>query len=196
MAAMSLTEAIRVLGVEPGLAFDAVRAVYRDRLRVTHPDVSTGTDADGRTALLTTAFATISAAVRASGRDVVPSPPAPTSPGPQPDPASRPWLDDLVEAADVDGDTIAIGAPATEAFALLLEAASEVGSIGYVDRHLGMLEVMVRFEGGPTCSVLITLQGRTFGTDAFCTMDSIEAAPTPPLRPVVEALVAAISRPR
>ena len=48
---------------------------------------------------------------------------------------------------------------------------------------------MVRFEGGPTCSVLITLQGRAHHTDAFCTMESIEAAPTPPIRPVVEALV-------
>ena len=96
--------------------------------------------------------------------------------------------------ADADGDTIAIGAPPTEAFALLLEAAARLGGIGYVDRQLGILEVIVRFEGGPSCSVLITLQGRAFGTDAFCTMDSIEAAPTPPLRPVVEAIVEELRR--
>ena len=60
--------------------------------------------------------------------------------------------------------------------------------------QLGILELIVRFEGGPSCSVLITLQGRAFGTDAFCTMDSIEAAPTPPLRPVVEALVEELRR--
>ena len=54
----------------------------------------------------------------------------------------------------------------------------------------------MRFEGGPSCSVLITLQGRAFGTDAFCTMESIEAAPTPAIRPVVEALVEELRRPR
>ena len=98
-----------------------------------------------------------------------------------------------MEADGVDGDTIAIAAPAPEAFALLLDAASTVGSVGYVDRQLGILEILVRFEGGPTCSVLITLQGRAFGTDAFCTMDSIESVPTPPLRPVVDALVIALT---
>ena len=86
-------------------------------------------------------------------------------------------------------------APASEAFALLLDAAAGIGGIGYVDRRLGILEVIVRFEGGPSCSVLITLQGRAFGTDAFCTMESIEAAPTPPIRPVIEALLEALTQP-
>ena len=63
----------------------------------------------------------------------------------------------------------------------------EVGEDGVVrvEEH-----ILVRFEGGPTCSVLCTLQGRAFVTEVGCTMDSIEAGPTPPLRPVVEALVA------
>ena len=89
-----------------------------------------------------------------------------------------------------------IAAPPTEAYTLLLEAGARLGGIGYVDRQLGILEIIVRFEGGPSCSVLINLQGRAFGTDAFCTMESIEAAPTPPIRPVVEALVEELRRPR
>jgi hypothetical protein len=66
--------------------------------------------------------------------------------------------------------------------------------VAYFDRHLGLLETVVRFEGGPTCSVLITLQGRAFGTEAFITMESIEAAPTPPIGPVVDALVDELTR--
>jgi hypothetical protein len=58
-----------------------------------------------------------------------------------------------------------------------------------VDRNLGILEVIVRFEGGPSCSVLMTLQGRAFGTDVFISMESIEADPTPALAPVLVALL-------
>ena len=74
-------------------------------------------------------------------------------------------------------------------------AASQIAHIGYFDRSIGMLETIVRFEGGPSCSVLATLQGRADGTEAFCTMESIEATPAPPIRPVVEALVEAIRSP-
>jgi hypothetical protein len=58
-----------------------------------------------------------------------------------------------------------------------------------VDRNLGILEVIVRFEGGPSCSVLMTMQGRAFGTDVFISMESIEADPTPALAPVLDALL-------
>jgi len=202
---MALADAIEVLGVAPGARLRDVRAQYLRLLRETHPDVAAGdTRATERTAGLTTAFAVVREAVLAEGLDTVPDPgaPAPEAPPPSPSgsgrpdvPERRPWEVDPVEADAVDHDTIAIVAPAAEAYGLLLEAASEVGSIGYVDRRLGILEVMVRFEGGPTCSVLITLQGRAFATEAFCTMESIEAAPTPPVRPVVEALLDALRNP-
>jgi hypothetical protein len=191
---VDLAEALEVLHLRPGTPMQEVRDAYRTQVRLAHPDVvgpdTDAGDATARTARITGAFAVVRRAVMEGGTDTVPElPPAP-EPAPEPRRAPRPWEVDSVEAdADGDGDTIAIGAPPTEAFALLLEAAARLGGIGYVDRQLGILEVIVRFEGGPSCSVLITLQGRAFGTDAFCTMDSIEAAPTPPLRPVVEALV-------
>jgi hypothetical protein len=203
--ATPLRDALELLGVAPGATLRDVRACYLRLLRENHPDVVGDTaGATERTAALTAAFATVRAAVLAAGGGVVPQP----APEPPPPPGSRGtaagaasvaawrlWRFEPVEADVVDHDTIAIGAPPAEAYALLLDAASEIGSIGYVDRRLGILEVMVRFEGGPTCSVLITLQGRAFSTEAFCTMESIEAAPTPPLRPVVEALVDALRRP-
>jgi hypothetical protein len=97
-----------------------------------------------------------------------------------------------VGAEALDTDAILVDAPADETFVALFEAAGRIGHVGYFDRHLGILETIVRFEGGPSCSVLITLQGRAVGTEAFLTMESIEAAPTPPIAPVVDALVAAL----
>jgi hypothetical protein len=196
---MDLVEALEVLGLRPGTPMQEVREAYRVQVRAAHPDL-VGPEGDrsaatSRTARITSAFAAVRRAVIESGTDLVPEPPVGPVREPQPSSAPRTWAVDRVEA-DTDGDTIAIAAPPTEAFALLLDAGARIGGIGYVDRQLGIVEIIVRFEGGPSCSVLITLQGRAFGTDAFCTMDSIEAAPTPPLRPVVEALLEELTRPR
>lgn len=194
---MDLAEALEVLGLAPGTPMAEVRSAYRSRVRAAHPDLAPDGDraaATTRTARITDAFATVRRAVLAAGGDRVPPLPDPASPV-EPAPAPPPWTLDSMEA-EGEGDTIAIAAPAGEAYAALLEAGSRIGGIGYVDRRLGILELIVRFEGGPSCSVLITLQGRAFGTDAFVTMESIEADPTPPVRPVVEALVEELRRPR
>jgi hypothetical protein len=194
---VDLTEALEVLGLGAGASMAEVRDTYRTRVRTAHPDTVGPTGdraaANAATARITGAFAVVRRAVLDHDGETVPEPP-PTPAAPAPS-GPRPWEVDSIEA-DADGDTIAIAAPPGEAYALLLDAGARVGSIGYVDRHLGILELIVRFEGGPSCSVLITLQGRAFGTDAFCTMESIEAAPTPAIRPVVEALVEELRRPR
>lgn len=192
---MELTEALAVLGVAPGTPMDEVRVRYRHLVRARHPDLRDEADASIRTAEVTTAFAVVRAAVRTQGAGVVPEP-TPSAPRTEDaSPPARRWEPSPAEVDAIESDTIAITAPAPEAYALLLDAAAQVGSVGYVDRHLGLLEILVRFEGGPTCSVLLTLQGRAFTTEVVCTMDSIEAAPTPPLRPVVEALVEALRHP-
>jgi hypothetical protein len=193
---MELREALAVLGVAPGTPMEEVRVHYRRLVRARHPDLRGDADASVRTAEVTTAFAVVRAAVRDHGTGMVPEPP-PVPPAAHRDasPAAHRRQHRAAEVDALESDTIAITAPPPEAYALLLDAAAEVGSVGYVDRHLGLLEILVRFEGGPTCSVLLTLQGRAFTTEVVCTMDSIEAAPTPPLRPVVEALVEALRHP-
>jgi hypothetical protein len=180
---MQLDEAMRVLGIGPGATSEDVRRAYRRLVRHHHPDLDQADDATQRTARLTEAYALVQRrlAERDDDRVGTPTPPTP----PRREPPAQPQH--LVE--DVDGDSITLALPAAEAFAALFEAAGRVGHVAYFDRQLGMLETVVRFEGGPSCSVLITLQGRVNGTEAFCTMESIEAAPTPPIAPVIDALV-------
>lgn len=183
---MDLPAALAVLGVSPGATAHEVRAAYRRLVREVHPDVAAdATDAGRRTARLAEAYARVRAAIAAAGGDRVPiPPPAPPPPGRVGMPRSP------LDAVALEADAILVDAPAAETFAALFDAAGRVGHVAYVDRHLGIIETIVRFEGGPSCSVLITLQGRATGTEAFVTMESIEADPAPPVAPVVEALVA------
>ncbi len=196
---MDTGEALAVLGISPGTTADEVRTAYLRLIRDRHPDVAGGDPTTTREAArVTQAYAVIRALLSTTGATTVPEPATPSSPNP-PTPAAKRWPFDTsaepTEAEAVDSDTIAIAAPAPEAFAALFDAAGRVGHVAYFDRQLGILETVVRFEGGPTCSVLITLQGRADHTDAFCAMESIEAAPTPPIRPVVEALVRELIHP-
>ncbi len=197
---MDTGEALGILGISPGATADEVRAAYLRLIRDRHPDVAGGDAITTRQAArVTQAYAVVRAVLRATGATTVPEPPATPPPPTPPAGAAARWPFDAqaepTDAEAVDGDTIAIAAPPPEAFAALFDAAGRVGHVAYFDRQLGILETVVRFEGGPTCSVLITLQGRAHHTDAFCTMESIEAAPTPPIRPVVEALVEELVHP-
>jgi hypothetical protein len=183
---VQLDEALRVLGLPAGASDRAARDAYRRLVRERHPDVAGPADtarATAATARLIEAYAV----VRRSLLDAEPTEPVEAE-------GSSAGTDQGATETTVDGDSLLLDVPADEAFAVLFEAAGRVGHVAYFDRHLGLLETVVRFEGGPTCSVLITLQGRAFGTEAFVTMESIEAAPTPPIGPVVDALVDELTR--
>ena len=94
----------------------------------------------------------------------------------------------------VDDDTLGLDAPADETFRWLTDAANDIGEITYVDRSVPILEVLCRFEGEPATSLVITLQGRLDGTEAFCTAESIEAREGPPTAAVVDVLELALRR--
>jgi hypothetical protein len=178
------------LGLGPAPTWTQVRIAYRAQIAVSHPDRAGGDPA--RAAIVTEAYATLEQAHR-EGRlaDHVASPPSPPPPpwrGRSPAP-----LDEPPEV--LDGDTIHVLAPPDEAFAHILEACHRIGDVTYIDRSCAILETLVRVDGEGVCSLVITLQGRSHGTDAFCTLEAIEHVASPPVREVVERLVTALRRP-
>jgi hypothetical protein len=187
-------EALGVLGLGPGAAMTDVRAAYRRLVRQHHPDVA-GAAETAQTARLTEAYALLRRVARTARSDTITvnddTPAAAPPPSPAP-PTPTPY-EAAIEAELAGGDTLLVRAPAAETFAALFEAAGRIGHVAYFDRQLGILETIVRFEGGPSCSFLITLQGRSNGTEAFCTLESIEADPTPPIQPVMGALIEALA---
>jgi hypothetical protein len=190
---VDVTAALEVLGLAPGATRVEVRDAYLRLVRAHHPDRADGTAADTLdrtqlTAHITEAYGVLQHAMATSGADRVepqrPFPPPTAAAPPPPPPRAPPQVD------TGEHDTILINTSAPASYALLHEAAGRIGEVAYFDRQLGILETVVRFEGGPSCSVVLTVVPRLRDvTEVQCMMESIEASPTPPIRPVVEALV-------
>ena len=162
---MDVREARSVLGVGEADGWEAVRTSYRRRIRAAHPDTRAAGATTAAAAQLNEAYAVLSRAKRA-GRLHAPVPSAPAPPPPPPPPPA-------VGVELVGNDTLLLAAPPDEAFALLLEAGHRVGEVSYVDRSCAIFEVVVR-QDGETCSLLVTLQGRAHGTEAFLTLEAME----------------------
>ncbi|MDD9369172.1 MAG: hypothetical protein PV358_03585, partial [Acidimicrobiales bacterium] len=157
--------------------------------RAAHP-ATHGVGATPRAIQLTEAYAVLSRAKRAADPSVA-HPARPSGPAAPPPPAPPPPGPPAVGVSVEGTDTVLLAAPPDEAFALLLDAGHRVGDVSYVDRSCAIFEVVVR-QDDETCSLVVTLQGRAHGTEAFLTLEAMErAASLPPdriLRRVVDAL--------
>ncbi len=188
---MEVAEAKHHLGIGEAPTWIEVRVAYRAQIAAAHPDRAGGDTA--RAALVNAAYAVLQGAHRDGSLQRPPAPvptPTPTParpPGPEPAPPDEP-------AEVLDGDTVHLAVPPDEAFVHLLDACHRIGDVTYVDRSCAILEALVRVEGEGICSLVITLQGRADGTDAFCTLEAIEHVASPPVRPIVQQLVTALRR--
>ena len=177
---------------------------YREQIRSHHPDRA-GAASSSRAARIIEAYRVLDGQ-RSQGDDA--GEPSRTSQGPpradrddRPGPTSPPPTVERPEPtafappmARVDADTLMVAAPAEETFRWLIEAAGDMGEITYLDRSGPILEVLCRFEEEPATSLMFTIQGRAAGTDVFCTVESIEARPSPPTAAVVDVFELAFRR--
>jgi DnaJ domain len=180
---VDVAEARRVLGVAAGDGWDAVRSAYRRRIRAAHPDTQ-GVGATAAAVRINEAYAVLSRAKRAGELHAPATPGAPAPPPPPPTPPP-------VGLTTIGSDTILLAAPPDEAFALLLEAGHRVGNVSYVDRSCAIFEVVVR-QNGETCSLVVTLQGRAHGTEAFLTLEALSRPASLPTDHMLRRLVAAL----
>ncbi len=187
-----MAEARTRLGLGPAPTWTEVRAAYRAKIAAAHPDREGGDTT--LAALLNAAYAALEEAHRQGSLHQERHPPDPvaTRPPAGEAPASTGAPDEPPEV--LDGDTVHLSMPADEAFARLLDACHQIGDVTYVDRSCAILEALVRVEGEGVCSLVITLQGRADGTDAFCTLEALEHVASPPVRAIVVDLVAALGR--
>lgn len=165
---MDVATARSVLGVAATATADELRDAYRARLRATHPDLNPGSGSG--TAAVVDAYRVL--------RDAAPE--IPVAP---PEPL----------AVVVEGDTVTADLPAGDLFALLVEAGDALGEVSYVDRQVGLLEVVVHLPGFGACSVVLTLQARAAGhTEAWCTVEPLGGGPAPPVEAVAQLLASGL----
>jgi hypothetical protein len=175
----------QVLGVAPTATWPEVRAAYRVAIRDAHPDRAGGSTAQA--VRVNDAYAAL-VRERSQGSRRRPrwAPPAP--------PTSPPRAREPVGPVEVlEGDTLRLPVPPDEAFVAVLEACHAIGDVTYVDRSCAILEALVPIAGEGVCSLVVTFQGRAYGTDAFCTLEAIEHVGSPPVHPVVAALAAVLA---
>lgn len=185
--AMDQAEAARVLGVDSSTTWEEVRRSYRQQIRNRHPDRAGAAGVPDAVRIIE--------AFRVLAQARWEPDPVPTSSTPRPDPIppARPaGSEDSLSVTRISTDTLAFAAPADESLRWLLEAAHDIGEVTYLDRSVPIVEVLCKFVGEPATSLVITLQGRAHGTEAFCTAESIEARPGPPTSAVVDVLEAAL----
>lgn len=177
---MEVHEARAVLGVVATDDWPAIRLAYRKLIREIHPDRA-GERTTVRAAELNEAYALLTRVLQAPRR--VPAPPPPTT-------RSGTSLNSRIDK----GHILVLSAPPEIAFTRLLEAGHVIGHVSYVDRSSAIFEVVVQ-HNGEACSLVVSLEEHPDGSEALCTMESIERVFQPAPEPVVLQLLAAIRAP-
>jgi hypothetical protein len=201
------TRALRLLGLSETQARDTdmLRRAYRRRMREVHPDVNPDADAAEVTVSISRAYRLLSSASPHSGqpasrsgrsgpvgdRGEDPRERARRSASAQPG-EDRP-LGRQITVELLDDSSILVEEDRETTFGALLEAAHSLGEIGYLDRSAWLVEVLVEFVEAPTSSVVMTLQGRTRGTEVFCTVEPLSGGDSPPIGPVTELVARALA---
>jgi hypothetical protein len=183
---VDLVQAWTHLGIEPTDDPDAIRAAYLRRLRVVHPDTVPAAE----TAAANDATIALVDAYRVAVQHVDgPTAPVDAPPSDVARPAARPTRP-FVPIGLLEDDTIGVALPPDATYALVVEAAHHLGEVTHIEPSSGLLQVIVEFVEAPPCSLLLSLQGRATGvTEVFCTVESLEAEPAPPIDAVARLLL-------
>lgn len=200
---MDREEAARVLGIAPGADPAELRSAYRRLILARHPDQA-GHDQTAAAARIIEAYAVLRRdgppTATAASSDRAPAPPSarrdPDGPdGPDGPAASGPGDDGGRSLVAVLGeDTLVVLGPPDRALRMLLDAAHDLGEVTYVDLGAGLVQMVVVFEGGPVCLLLVTMRRQAHRTRAHVDVDSLDATPPPPVAAVVALLAATVRR--
>lgn len=192
---MDLDEALATLGLRHDTTWPEVRAAYRARIRAVHPDVARGRGREAAT--LNAAFSVLERVYRrgepapprsSAVNDTAAAGDAATTPRSHPRRArfDAPY-EGPIDMVAVDDDGLALVAPADEVFHRLATVIDDIGDVTYADPDGGYLEAVVA-EG--CAQLVVSLQGRAHATEAFFTLEPMDARAVPPIESIVRQIAA------
>ncbi len=176
-SAAEVDTALATLGLERAMSWDEMRHAYRRRLRDHHPDVDPNPDATAHTAALTAAWTVVARATSGGTRELR------ISPDPQ---TETPATASQAQTPAVRPMTLA--APAGDVFVHLLEAASAMGEVSYMDPEAGLLQLLLDNGDPAGAQLLIAVDRDVTPTAVSFTLDSASAESAPDVTAVVEQL--------
>lgn len=187
---MTPDEARAVLGVNAGADWTEIRAAYRARIRVAHPDIAGGTTSDASLAL-NAAYRTLAKTRHSSPPDAAPVHSADRCEA-SVKRRARPASDGAPgDVRILDGSTLVLSSTPAETFRRLVEATSALGEISYIDRSSAIFEAVLGLEDGTHASFVVSLQWRAHDAtcEAFCTLEALERAESLDVTGVLEQLL-------
>lgn len=191
---MEVAEALAALQLGPGATWNEIRARYRRLLRAHHPDLTSDPGAADRTARLTAAYAVLQKATD-GGRRPLPAPratpPARAARRAAPAEPKRRAPADRTSAPGTAGAVVGRRSP-EEVFRRLRAAAPAVGNLSGVDPETLTLQILVEAPGAPPAQLLAEVYRREEDTAIMFTLESLTAAPGPPIEAIVKRLLAAL----
>jgi len=191
---VEVAEALAALQLGPGATWNEIRARYRRLLRAHHPDLTSDPGAADRTARLTAAYAVLQKAAD-GGRRPLPALRATPEPGAARRAATaepkRRTPADRTSDPGTAGAVVGRRSP-EEVFRRLRAAASAVGNLSGVDPETLTLQVLVEAPGAPPAQLLAEVYRRQEDTAIMFTLESLTAAPGPPIEAIVKRLLAAL----
>lgn len=171
-------------------------------MRANHPDLTDDPGAAERTARLTAAYAVLQKAT-GDGRRPLPSPdaarrvsgahagraPRRTSPVPGSD---RPRAGRPAGADPGTADAVVGRRSPADVFQRLRAAAPAVGNLSGVDPETLTLQILIEAPGAAPAQLLAEVSRRGPDTAIMFTLESLTAAPGPPIEAIVQRLLAAL----
>ena len=194
---MEVADALAALQLSPGASWSAIRTSYRRLLRANHPDLTTEPGAAERTAQLTAAYAVLQKAT-GNGRRPLPVPPAERRTPHHPrrgrtaasqGPASAGQPTD--RGPGTTGTVVGRRSP-EDVFRRLQAAAPVVGNLSGLDPETLTLQILVEAPGAAPAQLLAEVSRKGPDTAIMFTLESLTAAPGPPIEPIVKRLLAAL----
>ena len=204
---MDLAEALAALQLSSRATWPQVRARYRRQMRVNHPDLTDDPGAAERTARLTAAYAVLQKAT-GDGRRPLPSPEVARPPrhaetaraeasrtarrttsapaGGRPRAGQSPATDPGTADAVLDRRS------PSDVFGRLRAAAAAVGHLSGADPETLTLQILIEAPGAAPAQLLAEVSRRGEDTAIMFTLESLTAAPGPPLKAIVRRLLAAL----
>ncbi len=160
---ISIEEAMTVLGVKPEMDWEAIRAAYRQKVLLTHPDIAEGETPETLMVEVNLAFNLLSD-VTDQGKNPIPS----------------------RELKSEEDQGFSLSFEHINAFQQIVEVSQQIGDVVYVSGEEGLIQVLLNSGKESQSVLLIALDFSKNPTQALFTMETDNSIHAPDLQIIVK----------